>query len=169
MLGSKPQSNEVAKRITGLHLRMFSGVALVSILLLGCNSQPSGSEVTGSVSFKGKPVYPAVVMLKGASGKSYTAKLTEEGGFRVFGVEPDKYQVAIETIKLGTKPAPRSDASAAAKDESGFPTRELTPPDQYKNANINIPKKYNSFDTSELEIDCSDGYPESPVELVLGK
>ena len=140
-------------------------------LLIGCDKQPESSEVVGSVVFGGRPVYPAVVMFKGDNGKSYTAKLTAKGEFRVFEVEKGKYQIAIETIKLGNSGAKPStaDAASAVKDESGFPNRELTVPSQYKNANVRIPKKYNSFDTSGLEIDCSEAYPLAPVELKLEK
>ncbi len=140
-------------------------------LLIGCDNRPESSEVVGSVVFRGRPVYPAVIMLKGNNGKSYTAKLTAKGEFRVFEVEKGKYQIAIETIKLGNSGAKISTANAdsAPKDESGFPNREMMAPPQYRNANVRIPRKYNSFDTSGLEIDCSETYPLAPVELKLEK
>jgi hypothetical protein len=112
-------------------------------------------------------------MLKSGSGKSFTANVKNSNGeFTIFGIESGvKYEVAIEPIQLaGISQAERAAASKAAETaaaEGRELRREETIPSQFQNANIDFPKKYRSFETSGLTVDCSIGVPNEPIVFDL--
>ena len=147
----------------------FLGLVLV-LFTSGCN-EPAPGKLTGVVLMKGKPVFPGVVMLRSGSGKGLSASLSNEGKFTAFGAEAgEQYSVAIEPIKLaGVSRAARAKGSSGS-DSSGTEAprrREDTVPEKFQQANIDIPKKYASFESSGLTIDCRDGLPAEPVVLDL--
>ncbi|QEG24405.1 hypothetical protein [Mariniblastus fucicola] len=163
MLASKP----IGQPTLGVAMiGLLLGVSCFTLALCSGCKEPLPEKVTGSVTYKGKPVFPAKVMLKPASGNGLSANLTNDGQFTVHGIEPGKtYDVAIEGIKLkgiaNAKPSKTGSGSEQPK------RREDKVPEKFQQANIAFPKKYASFDTSGLTIDCSNGLPNSPVVLEL--
>ncbi len=156
----------VSKIVVGISMTALT----VGSLATGCGVRSVPTEVRGMVEFQGKPVFPAVIMLKDSRGNGLTDNLDGNGEFRVFGVSATKYSVVIEPIQLdGLSKIPQiPPAGKKGADGAEEPLRrEDTVPDKFKNANIDIPKKYLSFETSGLEIDCSNGIPAEPVKLKL--
>ncbi len=153
-----------------LSIAFFMLILGVLTVGIGCN-EPAPGKLTGVVSMNGDPVFPGVVMLRSTSGKGLSANLSNEGKFTAFGVEAgEKYSVAIETIKLaGVSRVAKPSSNSNANSESGSVPlrREDTIPEKFQNANIDIPRKFSSFDTSGLIIDCTDGLPVDPVVLHL--
>lgn len=146
----------------------------LTLVCQGCSSGGSPpSSVKGRIECSGKPVFPVVLMLKSGSGKSFTANVKNSNGeFTIFGIESGvKYEVAIEPIQLaGISQAERAAASKAAETaaaEGRELRREETIPSQFQNANIDFPKKYRSFETSGLTVDCSIGVPNEPIVFDL--
>lgn len=144
---------------------------LAALLIVGCGRNSVPTEIRGTVTMDGKPVYPGVVMFKADTGSGLTANLSNKGEFRMFNVkEGNKYAVAVEPIKLAglsKRASVRKQSEQSEQADGEPPRREATVPDEFKNASIDIPKKYHSFETSGLVIDCTSGIPTAPVELKL--
>lgn len=140
---------------------------LVAVLLCGvftgCQGETT-SELTGFVKFAGKPVFPAMVVMRDDQGKGMTANLDKDGAFRATGVQKGRvYSVAIEPINIagvGKTPPPLAEGEEPAR-------REDVIPDKFKSANISFPAKYKSFDSSGLSIDCTAAVPLEPVTFDL--
>lgn len=143
---------------------VFAIVALGS-LLQGCNRQPQTCLVTGSMQWEGKPIYPASVVFKSESGEPYVGNLTAEGKFFVQVGPPGKYQCSIQVHELGgISKLPATPTRSGSDTEQSELRREDTVPAQFRSANIDIPVKYRSADTSGLSFDVLA--PESDLGLI---
>jgi hypothetical protein len=123
---------------------------LVLAVLVGC-SDPPPVITQGKVLYKGRGVFPATLLFKDSQGKVLPTATADDGSFKLIDVKQDKYRVAIQTPKLanlGTKRGPEADAEDAPEG-----SREATVPAKFKDANVGIPAKYESFDSSQLEFD----------------
>ena len=130
-------------------------------IFVGCGETSSTGEVVGSVSYKGKAVFPGKILLRSQSGKGLSANLNGDGEFKVFGIEQgENYSVAVEAIKLSGIGSRKRNPAMTQDDSSDAPLRrEDTVPEKFRQANINFPRKYSSFETSGLSIDCSNEIP----------
>lgn len=128
--------------------RFWPLLALVAII--GC-SEPPPVITQGKVVYKGRGVYPATLLFKDSQGNVLPTATADDGSFQLINVKQDKYQLAIQTPKLanlGTKRGPEADAEDAPEG-----SREATVPAKFKDANIGIPARYESFDSSQLVFD----------------
>ena len=158
-LGGQSQ-NTLSRRLA---VAGFSACLCLATVLAGCGGSTATEEVSGSVSYRGKAVFPGKILLRSQSGKGLSANLTADGEFRVFGIEKGEvYSVAIESIRLGgIGSRGKANAKLADSTDAEMPAnREETIPEKFRQANISFPKKYSSFDTSGLSVDCSQEVPQ---------
>lgn len=153
---------------------LWIGILGLTLAHVGCKpSGPPDTVIKGKIQQNGKPVFPVVLLLQGESGNSYSANVKNQNGeFAIFGIEPGvKYAVAIEPIKLaGISQADRATAAAAAEKaaaEGRELRREETIPSQFQSANIDFPVNYQKFETSGLNVDCTNGVPSEPIVFDL--
>lgn len=71
-------------------LRLLLLCAVVPVL--GCGGK---ATITGTVSHGGQPVVWGTVALKGADGKIHVGEIGLDGAFRIEGIPPGEYRVAV--------------------------------------------------------------------------
>ena len=121
------------------------------VMATGCDQAPPSVEVKGTVVYAGKPVFPGSVIIVDDQERSYVGNLDDQGRFRVLVESQGSVKLAIKTIKLGN--AGRMPASGDPDAEEG--SREAGVPDKFRNANVNIPTKYSSVDSSGLSFELA--------------
>lgn len=132
---------------------IFTLVLLSTLALMGCQkgaSLPNLVVVKGTVALDGQPLTSGTVSFAPADseGQPATGKIVD-GKFTMFtsvdspGVVPGNYKVRIESL---------DDALPDPADPSPKPTSL-------------IPEKYSSIETSELEVEVSDGMAELSFDL----
>ena len=132
----------------------------------GCNRQGESCLVTGAVQWEGKPVYPGSIVLTSQSGEPYVGNLTSEGTFFVQTGPPGNYKCAIQVHELsGLSRLPTTPSNSSTDPKSSEPLRrEDTVPAQFRSANIDIPPRYRSANTSNLSFDIQS--PETDLGVV---
>jgi hypothetical protein len=139
--------------------RQRLSLLLVGFLLaafLGCSGQPSNCLVSGSVEWEGKPVYPGSVVFRDDAGESYIGNLTSEGKFSTVVGPAGNYRVAIQVHQLSGLSRLPPPKTSQKEEDSEPPRREDKIPDQFRNANIDIPAKYRQVETSELVFEITE-------------
>jgi hemoglobin len=98
-----------------------------------------GGTVTGKVTFKGQALPGGAIGFVSADGKPTTAKINEDGSYKVGDLKPGEYKVTIET-------------------ESVKPAKDAKPPEG-KDAPkyVPIPVKYRDGETSGLKYEVKKG------------
>ena len=134
-----------------LTVRCLSLLAMVG-WVVGCSQPQPSVEVTGTVMFSGKPVFPGSVIVMDDQDRTYVGNLDEQGIFRVMVDAASPIRLAIKTHKLGN--AGRMPTRGDPDAEEG--SREAGVPKKFQNANVNIPDKFGAVATSGLKFDVSD-------------
>ena len=143
----------------------ITAVLLVVFAIAGCGGVTEPKiEVTGKIMFGGAPVYPGTIMMRNLDddeNQVFTGNLNDKGEFTFKVSKEGKYQFAIQTQRLKAFTEGRS-----VDPQSGSQNREENIPDKFKNANVDIPKKYEDFKTSGLEYEVES--PSTEIgEIVL--
>jgi hypothetical protein len=141
-------------------------IGIVVLAAAGCG--PGSADVTGKVTYKGKPVVCGAVVIVGADGLPKSGLIQPDGTFRVEAVRVGPARVAV------TSPPPASAASTRPKARGGRDAGgdgEKTPPPQAPPADpevvknwVSLPEKYGDPTQSGLTIDVPSA---QPVTLAL--
>lgn len=147
-------------------------LALLSVLAIcsGCDRTPPGRlptyEVNGSVTYKGKPLPQADVLLMYPEiQKTSFARTDEEGNFRLATYETADGALAGKALISVSKYEQLAVSKEPIAGEPGYdPTKAYLPE---KPAKSLIPERYASFDKSQLTtvIEASDSNPPLVIEL----
>ena len=111
--------------MTSLSRRGTRAVALVTVsacmcLLLGCSG--GTGDVSGTVTFNGKPLQGGTVTFASADGgPNYTGIIKEDGTYTVSGVRSGPYKVCVETESLKAKAAGGGPPSGGSGSKGGPP------------------------------------------------
>lgn len=129
--------------------------ALLIVSTPGCGAKPEHPEtvpVQGKVTYKGQPVIKGTITFQSDGGQAATGEIQPDGTYRLStfaekdGAVPGHHKVMI-----------------IAND--GDPTLMPGSSPGYKTPKDLVPKKYNQFDTSELEVDVSKEKPTYDFDL----
>lgn len=125
------------------------------MLLSGCGGGRELAPVTGKVLYQGKPLKFGSIMLQPTSGQPATAEIQPDGTFRV------------ETFGEGIGAVVGRNKVRIVCYESHDPNRNSTLSDgETVFGRSLIPKRYTSFDTSNLEVEIKADHSE-PLLLEL--
>jgi len=145
-------------------------VALIGlILLLGCGSKRStGGSISGTVTYKGKPVNRAMLFFHPTSGEGHDISVptTQEGTFSVSDIPPGEYTIFMEGARIppgalkepeipkGMDPAKAEEMKRKFQQMRGgeVPT-------------IPFPKKYQNVATTDLKCTITPGKQQLNLEL----
>jgi hypothetical protein len=127
-------------------MRRIVAVAVVLLLLLGCQHRNPRGAVGGTITYKGQPINSGALLLYPAGGKGdpLLVPVGEDGTFRTSDLPPGNYKVVVEG---NSGQSGGSGAQYAAK-----PT-------------IPFPKKYKDVQTTDLTM--SIGTSQQTVNLEL--
>ncbi len=135
-------------------LHLLAMTAVTAVMLVGCSSKredkwtrgrPPVYEVSGQVTYQGKPVEEAVVTFQPVeeTGRGGSAITDDQGYFQAQtfdpgdGLTPGTHRVAVQKVQL--------------VDASGNVVTEIREPGGLREKNL-VPKRYADFKKSGLEI-----------------
>src|SRR5438046_3166208 len=81
---------------------------LFLVIALGCAGCSTAADVSGTVTYKGRPVAFGTVMISGADGVAHYATLDRDGTYAMTGAPLGKVRVAVNSPdpNLNRSPAP---------------------------------------------------------------
>lgn len=147
-------------------MRRIVTVALVALLLAGCG--PKGKKsgaVTGKLTYNGKPVNGALILLYPAAGgdtSSLSVPVTQEGEFHISDVAPGEYKVVVQGTAGAQQVNPAMlrgmspEKQAEAKEKLSHMN---TPP------TIKFPDKYKALKTTDLRVTVTDKNESKDLDL----
>jgi hypothetical protein len=131
-------------------LRVFVGLLLVAVLV-GCGpGRPRPGVVSGTITYKGRPVNDATLLLYSAGGDatgSITIPVTGDGTFRISDVPSGEYKIVVQGAE-----GEGSDASllkSVPKEKRAEVEKMMA--GQRSAKTIPFPKKYQDLTTTDLK------------------
>jgi hypothetical protein len=135
--------------MTARLLGRWAGVAAAVALAVGPAGCGGGTaDVSGKVTYKGKPVTSGSVVFVGADGVAVAADIKPDGTYAATGVATGAVKVAVSS--------PNPAAAAAEPGGRGrgpAPAKPASPPAGW----VALPAKYGSPDSSGLSTDLTPG------------
>jgi hypothetical protein len=137
------------------HLR--PAILLAALAAAGCGDPTT--EVTGKVTYQGKPVVYGSVVVFDAGGAPKSGAIQPDGTFRISGVRLGSVKVAVSSpLPPGSQPTGKKDARDAVDPDKPPVEVAPAPPEVIKNW-VPIPNKYGDPNTSELTTNVKAGEP----------
>jgi len=130
-------------------------------LLAGCGRSGSSSSVTGSVTYKGKPVTGGTMLLHGKD-KVFPASLGPDGNYICPSVPAGEYTVTINTEGLKKNVV---DPVIGGEEQKLFENKDLAKARASIPAYVPIPGKYADAKTSGLTLTVGSGSNTKDLQL----
>lgn len=143
---------------------MMRTLHLTTVLIVGATAGCDArvATVTGTVTFRGKPIVFGTVSIIGPDGMTHSGPIQPDGSFSVAGVKFGEAKVAVTSLKPpdGTNgQAKRGGRDAGGHDdERAMKPEAAAPADVLKNW-FPIPSKYGDHKQSGLTVTVGDGKP----------
>lgn len=142
-------------------MRRFCGVIValvVGVILNGCAGGASGpktGQVSGTVTYQGKPVSGVTVVFHPSSGPVATGTTDDSGEFQLMTSKPgDGAPVGMCKVTISA-PTPVGESDPAAAEKAAAEAA----------AQSKIPAKYQSPDSSGLTYDVKEGQNDAKFDL----
>lgn len=130
-------------------------VLLAALALTGCGEKTT--EVSGKVTYKGKPVTSGVVTILDGGSAPKAGAIQPDGTFRVSGVRLGTYKVAVSSPPPpGSEPA-RRPAGGRDADDDKVPTAVAPASPEVIKTWVALPEKYGDPAKSDLTVDVKAG------------
>jgi hypothetical protein len=134
------------------------GCLAAALVLTGCGGgRPGTASVTGTVTFKGKPVTAGTVLFIAADdSQSASAELSPEGTYAMPAAPVGPVKVAVQTATFRSRPA----VAAGAKPPPGVSASvpQYRPVDNHVGTvYVPIPPRYEKAGTSDLTLTVKKG------------
>jgi hypothetical protein len=144
-------------------MRRIITVAVVSLLLVGCGGRSRLGTVSGTLTYKGRPINGAALLLyPDGGGEPFQIPVTQEGTFRTSDVPPGEYTVVVE----GTAGNPGPPTQGMSKEKAAEAKEKFsgmtTPP------TIAFPNRYKSVTTSNKKVTVVAGEQKMDIDLPEG-
>jgi hypothetical protein len=135
----------------------FVLLLLASVIPGGCSVK---SNVSGTVTYKGKPLPSGSVTFFGADNKQAAAPINPDGSYTATSVPigPAKVAVRVQPSMAGLPTAIKTGVPGAAEHTTPGMETASTP-------SVDIPKKYGSPETSDLSLDVRSGNNTFDIDL----
>jgi hypothetical protein len=132
--------------------RPVVGLGLLALAVAGCGGR---GDVTGTVSYKGKPLVFGTVLFEGSDGNLRQGNIASDGSYSVGGVAIGEAKVAVSSIN------PKSSDFVPMVRESGKPR----PPKPEVKGWFPIPEKYDTPFKSGLTYTVKRGANKIDIKL----
>ena len=128
-------------------IRSVRLLALVPLLAAGCGG--GKGDLTGKITFGGKPLPKGQVSLQARDGKMYAADIQPDGSYTITGIPSGSVKIAVTCIDESVTEYYRALAQAG---KGNAPAPKEPPKPTYA-----IPDKYNDFNSSGLTAEVKSG------------
>ncbi|AMV27235.1 hypothetical protein VT84_22730 [Gemmata sp. SH-PL17] len=138
--------------------RFIRPAVLITVLALAGCGEPT-TDVSGKVTYRGKPVAFGTVVVLDAAGAPKSGQIQPDGTYRVSGVRPGPVKVAVSSPPPpGSEPSRKSAGGRDGDDDK--PPLNIPPaaPEVIKSW-FPIPDKYGDPNKSELTGEAKSGQP----------
>jgi hypothetical protein len=130
---------------------------MIPLLIIGCG--PAVIDVTGTVSFNGKPVVYGTVVVIGSDGIPKNATIAPDGTFRLEGIKPGPVRIAVTSPK---PPGLKRSGEKTKADDDGLDGRRPADANdsvdpKVRDGWMELPDRYGFPDTSGLETEIEKG------------
>jgi hypothetical protein len=142
-------------------MRPLISTALVALALAACGCNANTTDVSGKVTFKGKPVVYGTVVIVGSDGTPKSGAIQPDGSYRVADVALGPAKVAVTSPRPPGGEQARKQGRDSDGDVDDKPTPAPTPaapPEVIKNW-FALPEKYGDPSRSELTAAVKRGEP----------
>ena len=142
--------------------RFIRPAVLMAVLLALTGCGDPTTEVSGKVTYQGKPVAYGTVVVLDAAGAPKSGAIQPDGTYRVSGVRPGPVKVAVSSPPPpGSEPTRKSAGGRDGRDsDDDKPPPNMPPaaPEVLKNW-FPIPDKYGDPNKSALTAEAKSGQP----------
>jgi hypothetical protein len=133
-----------------------AGLGVALLALAGCGG--GATDVTGTVTYQGKPVVFGTVQVIGSDGLPKSGPIQPDGTFKVSGVKLGPAKVTVSSPKPpGSASAPRR-GGRDQDDEDRRPVETPASPAVIA-AWVQLPEKYGDPEKTDLKVDIKSGQP----------
>ena len=122
-----------------------------SLVLVGCGSKQS--ELSGTVTYQGKPLSSGSVLVAGSDGMVKASPIQPDGAYKIKGIVTGTIRVTVSSPDPGIAAAPSRNMQAPA------------PPTKDNSKWFPIPDDYSDFNKSGLTFDLKRGANRWDIEL----
>lgn len=126
----------------------------------GCNTGPPTSEVSGTVTYKGKKLGSGTIQFIGKETKD-SSQIGADGTYHIFKAPRGSVKVVIET----TAPVTGAGTKAPPGSKDTPPPNVLGGPEAAQGAYVPIPKKYAGEQTTPLSYEVTPGKQTKDFDL----
>jgi len=146
----------------GFHLALGLLTLTCFILATGCGGM-SKSDVSGTVSYKGKKLGNGVIQFVGKDARE-SSLIGADGSYRIAKAPHGSVKVVVETTPPNALPTPKM---GTPKDAGGGPPMKIEGEAgaQSKGEYVPIPAKYKSEDTTPLTYEVTSGKQTKDFDL----
>lgn len=155
--------------------RLLLLVPVCLVLAIGCKgSKNPSSQVSGKVTYNGKPVSAGTITFNLKEGGNYGSSLKADGSYMVTGLPAEEMIVTVETESANPK-QPKANYGAPGQKGKDAPTDMYNKmmkdkgfgkdAVQESGAYVPIPKKYADKDKSPLRLNLSRGDNKKDFDL----
>jgi hypothetical protein len=150
------------RRLFGETARAALGVVALACTLSasGCNTGPPTSDVSGTVSYKGKKLGNGTIQFIGKETKD-SSLIGADGTYHIYKAPRGSVKVVIET----TPPVTGAGQKTPPGSKDAPPPNVLGGPEAAKGEYVAIPKKYAEENTTPLTYEVTPGKQEKNFEL----
>ncbi len=154
-----------------MSLRLFLAVLLVGMLLWGCTRPgEKQAEVSGKVTYRGKPLPGGVIVFSGVNGYTARSVISPEGAYKL-KAPIGKVQISIDNRMLDPNNMRKKTAEQRSKGMGlKLPAevaakQKVDPNEEVKGTYVQIPNVYGDPTTSGLTYTVQPGPQTHDVEL----
>lgn len=140
-------------------MRVTIGAAVGVAILTAAGCGGGTADVTGKVTYQGKPVVFGTVLVIGSDGVPKAGAIRKDGSYRVSGVKVGAATVTVSSPPPpgSRKATPRGDGRDAADDERRVADEPVDP--ELVKSWFPIPERYADPEKSGLKTDVASGRP----------
>jgi hypothetical protein len=127
-------------------------------ILSGCGQKVT--EVTGTVKMTGQPVTLGEISFIGEDGRLDTSQI-QNGAYALHRAPVGKVKITVKSIQ----PVPYVNRRGGMKNAPDSGEALRTPESESNAKNVEVPKKYNDADTTDLTYEVKSGKQEYNIDL----
>jgi hypothetical protein len=142
-----------------------AAAALALVVPLAATGCGGTADVSGKVTYKGKPVVYGTVVVVGSDGIPKSGAIQPDGSYRVSGVPLGTAKVAVTSPKPpGSEPAAKKPRGRDADDDKPPPEQPPPAPPEVIQNWVSLPEKFGDPNKSEVTVTVKSGQP-ADIEL----
>jgi hypothetical protein len=132
-------------------------IAVAAMVAAGCSNS---ADVSGKVTYNGKPVVYGTVVVVGADGLPRSGAIQPDGSYKVKAVPLGQAKVAVTSPRPpGSDPPPKKAVGRDADDDKPRPEPPPPAPPEVIQNWVALPEKFGDVNLSNITVTVKSGQP----------